>query len=222
MKALLILLITALTGVQAASADTVKYVRDVVYVPLRSGPSIQHRILRSAESGTALTVIGAEPEQGYVQVRTEDGTEGWMEAQYLVDQPVARDRLAAASAALDKLRGQYKELRDQLHSANADQSESSKAISDLKSANAQLSSELERIKTVSSNAMALDRQNRQLHDTANQLGAQVQALTAQNAKLEAEKKSRAFMNGAYAVVMGVVITLLVPRLWPRKRRSDWA
>ena len=31
------------------------------------------------------------------------------------------------------------------------------------------------------------------------------------------------MNGAMAVLLGVIITLVVPRLWPKRRRSSsWA
>jgi SH3 domain protein len=221
-KVLFIIAAVWLAWAPAGYADTVKYVRDVVYVPLRSGPSIQHRILRNAESGTPITLIDAKSEAGYVHVRAADGTEGWMEAQFLMDEPIARDRLAKAEAALESARAQNRQLHQQLQASAADQSGSARAAATLQDTNDKLNAELARIKQVSSSAVTLDRDNRQLRADNAQLHAQMQTALEENARLLAEKKSRAFLNGAFAVALGVVIALLVPRLWPRRRRSEWA
>jgi SH3 domain protein len=48
-------------------------------------------------------------------------------------------------------------------------------------------------------------------------------LQADNQRLLDSTENEAFLNGALAVGLGVLITLLVPRLWPKKRRStSWA
>ena len=60
-------------------------------------------------------------------------------------------------------------------------------------------------------------------EEAQVLSTRVEVLEADNLRMKEGKESEAFRNGALAVLLGVVITLLVPRLWPRRRRtSEWA
>ena len=61
-----------------------------------------------------------------------------------------------------------------------------------------------------------------MEETEN-LRSEVEMLEAENQRLQDKLKSEDFINGALAVLMGVVITLVVPRLWPKRRRSSsWA
>ena len=77
----------------AAVAETM-YISDSLTVPLRSGPSNSHRILhRGLASGTTMEVLERDEEAGFAHIRTERGTEGWLPMQYLVSEPIARDRL---------------------------------------------------------------------------------------------------------------------------------
>ena len=52
------------------------------------------------------------------------------------------------------------------------------------------------------------------------LRSQIEVLEADNQRLQDQLDSEAFMNGAFAVLLGVLITLLVPRLWPKRRKSS--
>jgi SH3 domain protein len=55
------------------------------------------------------------------------------------------------------------------------------------------------------------------------LTADKEMLEAENRRLQAKLENNQFMDGALAVALGVIITLLVPRLWPqRKRNSGWS
>ncbi|TFG65971.1 MAG: TIGR04211 family SH3 domain-containing protein, partial [Nitrospirales bacterium] len=84
-----------------AAVGDVNYISDVLNVPLRSGPSTAHRIIhRGIPSGTQLTILATDEEAGFTQVRTAGGMEGWVTSQYLVREPIARDKLAAAEKRL--------------------------------------------------------------------------------------------------------------------------
>ena len=86
-----------------ALADT-RYISDLLYVPLRSGPSGEHRIIHwGLPSGMALEVLEEDEATKFTRVRTEGGTEGWIPSQYLVDEPVAADRLAQAESEIERL-----------------------------------------------------------------------------------------------------------------------
>ena len=54
------------------------------------------------------------------------------------------------------------------------------------------------------------------------LKSRIEVLQADNQRLQSSAESDAFFNGALAVLLGVIITLLVPRLRPkRKSSSSW-
>ena len=98
-KVLLALLLVL--GPLSAFAATL-YISDELTVPLRRGPSNGHKIINAAlPSGLALEVLGEDTAAGFTQVRTPNGTEGWVPTQYLVNQPVAKDRLAAATKRIE-------------------------------------------------------------------------------------------------------------------------
>ncbi|MDP4918726.1 MAG: hypothetical protein NWR12_13510, partial [Haliea sp.] len=71
--------------------------------------------------------------------------------------------------------------------------------------------------------LELDAENRRLVEDAENLRAQADMLSAENQRLQENLRSSAFLDGALAVLLGVVITLVAPRLWPKRRRNDgWA
>lgn len=220
-KGLRCLLVALLLAAEGVAAQAVHYIRDVVHVPLRTGASNQHRILANLESGTALTVL----EQGagdFVRVRTEGGTVGWLEQQYLVRQPIARVRLAQAEAALEKARADNAELRQQLQALRGARDESKQEAQTLSRASEALQAELDEIKRVSASAVELQQRYQAASAELAALQQQAQALTAENAELQAQHNQRAFIHGALAVGLGCLIVLVTPRLWPRRRRSEWA
>ena len=71
--------------------------------------------------------------------------------------------------------------------------------------------------------MQLDVDNRRLVEEAENLRSQLDMLEAENQRLQDKLDSEDFLNGALAVLLGVIITLVVPRLWPKRRKSSsWA
>ena len=101
---LLLISIFTFSAAPAVTAATA-YISDELTVPLRSGPSNQHRILhRGLPSGTQLETLSVNEEAGFTQIRTTRGTEGWIRTQYLVSEPIAKMRLAAAQRELSQAR----------------------------------------------------------------------------------------------------------------------
>ena len=90
-----LLVLTLGLGAFTVQAKTA-YVTDEFKITLRSGESATHRILRMLPTGEKLNVLSSNPNNGYSKVRTASGAEGFVLTRQLVDQPVARDRLAAA------------------------------------------------------------------------------------------------------------------------------
>jgi SH3 domain protein len=86
-----------------------------------------------------------------------------------------------------------------------------------------VSEELAQLKQISGKAVQLDVDNRRLVVETETLRSEVEMLESETQRLQDKLRSEDFMNGAMAVLLGVIITLVVPRLWPKRRRSSsWA
>jgi SH3 domain protein len=69
----------------------------------------------------------------------------------------------------------------------------------------------------------LDSDNQRLVEESENLRSEVDMLEFENQRLVDKLDSGAFLDGALAVFLGVIITLVVPRLWPKRRKSSsWA
>lgn len=215
----LILLSCCLGFAQAETA----YIDDTLLVPLRSGAGTSYRIIhKGIPSGTALEVIERSAETGYAQVRTPAGLEGYLPSRYLVNQPIARDRLSSALKTLDSTRKQNAELKKQASDLQAE-------LNTLKQNYASTSknleanqSELENIKSISANALNLDRKNRELRESNEQLRNELELLQVENIRLKDRSESNMMLIGGALVLLGIIIALILPMLKPSKKNDSWA
>jgi SH3 domain protein len=192
----------------SASAATM-YVSDQFTVPLRRGPSNSHKILHAGlPSGTALEVISEDAAAGFTQVRTSNGTEGWIETQYLSGQPIARDRLAAADRRVESLETQLKGLRQSDSRAN-----------DLGKQTEKLQAELAEVRRVSATSLANYEENKQLKASNETLQQQVTQLSQRVRQLERNETLRWMLAGGGLVLLGLLIGALIKS---RPKRSSWA
>lgn len=185
------------------------YVSDQFTVPLRRGPSNSHRILHAGlPSGTALEVLGTDDAAGFTQVRTANGTEGWIPTQYLSSQPIARDRLAAADRRVEALEAQVKNLRQSDGRAN-----------DLAKQTDKLQAELTEIRRISATSIANHEENQQLKSSNETLQKQVTQLTERVRQLERNVTLKWLLAGGALVLLGLLIGAWIKS---RPKRSTWA
>ena len=162
-----------------------------------------------------------EEVDGWAHLITARGTEGWMEAQYLVDEPIARIKLNQQQKELatlkkrntelernyNELREESKALRDQLDNSLGD--------------NETVARELAEIRTISSDAIALNQQNEQLVKNNHMLQRENDALKANVDDLQKDKRHESFLYGGLTVFLGAILVILIPKLRGRKRFSEW-
>ncbi|NQY02598.1 MAG: TIGR04211 family SH3 domain-containing protein [Halieaceae bacterium] len=217
-----------LTALMIAATSTlaqdVRYVSDQQFVPLRSGAGSQYRIVhRGIPSGTRLTVTQQSEDGDWAEITTDRGTSGWIRSQYLMTDTPAQVALDSAQQRVQTLADENATLQSQLDALNSEKvdllNQSTSTESDLRS----VSEELTQLKQISGKAVQLDADNRRLVETSETLRASVDMLESENQRLEDKLRSNAFMDGALAVLLGVIIALVVPRLWPKRKRNDgWA
>jgi SH3 domain protein len=216
-KVLLALLLVL--GPVSAFAATM-YISDELTVPLRRGPSNGHRIINAAlPSGLALEVLGEDNAAGFTQVRTPNGIEGWLPTQYLVGQPVAKDRLAAATKRVEALEAQLKSTRENYQDVRGARSEIEGKASDLSKENQKLQTELAEIRRVSATAITQFEENKQLKASNSSLTTQVTQLTDEVQDLKRNVMLRWLLSGGALVLIGLALGAWIKS---RPKRSTWA
>jgi SH3 domain protein len=218
---LLLLPVLALAPPLAAQEE--RYVSDEVFIVLHAGPGANYRWLGKLTPGAQLT-IGSVTEDGeWTEVLTSRGTEGWVQSEYLSSEPPAQVRLPAVSRQLEdaerssaELRAALTRLRDEKSALERDQGE---ARAHLQS----VTEELAQLRQISGSAIETADQNRRLETEVASMRTTIDTLEADNQRLQERVQSSAYLDGALAVLLGVIIALVVPRLRPKRRSSSsWA
>ena len=202
-----------------ASAATV-YISDALTVPLRRGPSNSHRILHAGlPSGTALEVLSEDAAAGFTQVRTANGTEGWVPTQYLSSEPAARDRLAAANRRVESLEQQLKTLRDTYQETRGARTQSEGRVTDLSKQTEKLQAELAEVRRISATSIANYEENKQLKASNEALQKQVTELTSRVRELDRNVVLKWLLTGGALVLLGLMLGAWIKS---RPKRSSWA
>lgn len=219
---LLILLATLSLSAPLRAAEQVGYVSDIFYVPLHSGKSTKHRIVhRGLKTGTKLTILKVDETAGFSQVRTRSGTEGWIQNQYLSNQPIARILLKNEQQRRMELQEKLNALSSDNRSINQAHGEIKQQVQSLSRQNQSLTSELASIKKISSNAINLDINNRELLQKNEMLKIEIAELQAENARLSDKSNKDWFVRGALAVAIGALLAVILPRFKPKPKSSEW-
>lgn len=205
-------------------AQQVRYVTDKSTVPLRSGPNSTYRVIhRGIPSGTRLTVNNVSANGEWTDITTDRGTTGWIRSQYLMDEVPAAAKLDAAVARADKASARMKTMATELEEIKAERDQLRTQLNSTDSELGNISDELTALKKISGKAVQLDIDNRRLVVDTENLRSETEMLEAENQRLQEKLRSEDFLNGALAVLLGVIIALVTPRLVPKRRKDNgWA
>jgi SH3 domain protein len=224
-----VMLLTLLCST-ASLAQDVRYVSGEQRVALRGGPGDDYRIVhRGISPGTRLTVARTSDDGLWADITTDSGVAGWIPTLNLtveVPEPAPNTPAAEppAGTAAGQSEGVISELPDPL--AGAQGSDAAACLTRIDACEEEfngVAQELHQLKQVSGKAEQLDIDNRRLVEEQENLRSELDMLQADNQRLRDKLDSEDFMNGALAVLLGVIIALVAPRLVPRRRKnSGWA
>ncbi|MFT4633364.1 MAG: SH3 domain protein [Candidatus Pseudothioglobus sp.] len=216
------LFICAIVTSTLAAGETV-YIRDDLYVPLRGGQTAEHRILhKGIRSGTPMERLAENPETGYSNVRLEDGMEGWLQTQYIVDQPIARDLLEKATQRLANIEQSYQATETQLAALKIERATLVSQDQNLSTENQVLQSELQRITSLAADVLNIEAQNQQLQEQQTDLDIQIEALLQERRALKDNSDQAWFLRGAGTILVGLLFGFIVARrIYHRHAASGW-
>jgi len=197
------------------------WVTDQFEITLRSGPSTSNAIQRMLASGAEVEVLETDSENGYSRVRTAGGTEGWVLTRYLMNEPAAREQLAALTSQLTNAASRGSSLNTQLSAIRGEYEGATKRIATLERDKSKLESELAEIKKTAANVLAINNQNKDLREQLAAEEIRVATLEQENRELTSQTTRYWFMSGALVLVVGMALGLWLPRIrWQRRSRYD--
>ncbi len=203
--------------------ETERYVSDEVFIVLHAGPGSNYRWLAKLIPGTRLMEKRRSTDGNWAEVETSRGTVGWVQSEYLASEPPAQVRLPAVARQLDDAEDQAAGLRESLRAAQGERDALAEELSATNASLQEVTEELARLRQVSGSAIETAENNRRLVEEVASMRTELDTLEADNLRLQERVQSSAFIDGALAVILGVIITLVVPRLWPKRRTSSsWA
>ena len=219
----LIALVTAVliaTAPQSVAQET-QYISDMVLVPVRSGPGTDYRIVnRGLPSGTALLVYDLSDDGEWTEIETRGGTRGWIPTQYLQKEPPAGLLINDLRLELEQVRGERDRLVSQLNQSSTEVTEADETIVELNTTLESTQAELTEVKRVSAAALDLDLMNQQLVAELESERSEADLLRLENVRLRERIANNQILDGALAVLLGVILAVVAPRLWPKKKRQD--
>ncbi|HSO99872.1 MAG TPA: TIGR04211 family SH3 domain-containing protein [Thioalkalivibrio sp.] len=214
---LLISLLLLSASLHGQTAD----ISDDLNVAIRSGKTFQHRIMRFVPSGTEVEVLQTD-DDGYVLVRTPEGTEGWMERSNLSDQPHARDRLAQTERQLATQRERGTELQQQMESLRGERDEARGQAEETQAELERVATEMETLRVAAARPLELAEENERLRGVLGQTREQAQSLEVQLDQLQHTERREWFMVGAGVAVGSALLGIILTRIQWRRRRDGWS
>ena len=207
---------------QFSFADEV-YIRDMIYVPLRGGESTKHKIIhRGIRSGTPLERLQTNEQTGYTRVRTADGLEGWLQTQYLVDEPIASTQLDEVKSEMRSLDKQHQQTLLSLRETREAKESLTREQENLSDQNARLVEDLATITTLSGNVIAIDEKNKQLSEERDALRQQISDLNELTDALSDDRAQQWFLGGAGVLLIGLLLGFwLGRRIYHKRYNGGW-
>jgi len=205
----------------ASQAEETQYVADSTYIPLRTGQGNQFRIRMNLKTGDKLTVLESSEDTQWIHVSTEGGTDGWVQGQYLTKEAPAKLQLENATQKAAKLEQQLQELKQQNRDLTASNTDLTRNLGTQTQSHNNTEAELQRIKSLSADAVALDSRYRELEQQHAVVVKEKEKLANENRKLSDDQRLDFMVYGAVILICGVLVAIIVPALKPKKRHTEW-
>lgn len=197
------------------------YVSDVLHVPVRTGPTTGHRIIRHIRSGDSVTVLEFNEGDEYAKIKVQDEkeTEGWVIARYLLDEPIAQIKLDRLQRQLDEVKKQQSPLRENVNRLQQELTAAKEQIRRLSGDKEGLGKELAEIQRISSDKIDLHEQNKTLQTELQALQTSLEQLRVENSLLVEDRRNEGIKLGLMAVALGGLAGLILPYMRPRGRKN---
>ncbi len=194
------------------SAKDIRYVSDQLTIPMRSGTTINHKILKFLDSGLPLVVLETSDDETHLLVALADDESktGWVKAELVMKEPSAREQILVVKQKNQDLIGRQAELKKQIAELKIKESK----LGEVQQILAQLRKSAAKPILIAEENVDLKKQLIEVRDRNEQLVAENVFLSDKNIK-------QWFMIGGAVSIGSLLLGLLITRInW--KKNDRWA
>lgn len=202
-----------------AHAQT-RYVTDEFEIMLRTGPSVQNKIVKALKSGTRLEVLRLDAGNGHSQVQTSRGEIGYVLTRFLSQNPSARNRVRYLEEQLEQLKSKPGELQSLLVNSQDENQELIRLNTELTDQLQKATTELSEIQRISGDSVKLAQKAAKLEAEVQQLLLQLDDIRIQNETLKDQSAKRWYVLGSGTVFLGLLLGWILS-IAKRPRRNSW-
>jgi SH3 domain protein len=185
------------------------YVTDQLQVTVRSGPSVENKVIYVVNSGDRVEVL-SDVQDGWVKVRADDDKEGWMIARYLQEE-------MPALLKIKKLDPQNKTLLARMEELTTENQELKNSLGKAQGRVAELESAYAKLEKDASDVLALRNAHKKLQEEYAAHKKRLDNVSTELESLRLGGNLKWFLAGAGVLLAGWLIGLAMGR---RKRRSS--
>lgn len=196
------------------------FVTDDFEVMLRTGPSVQNKIVKPLRSGTGITVLNEDAGNGHSQVQTSGGEIGYILKRFISQQPSARNRVRRLEAQLDQLRSEPDEIRNLLAQSQDENQELIQMNLRLTERVKEFEREIKQIKEISGDTIELAAKNQRLESEVQQLLLQLDDIRIQNEALKDTSENIRNLLGVGILLIGLFLGWILS-ISGRRNRNSW-
>ena len=200
----------------AATAAT-RYVSDELSINMRRGPGTGYRISELLNAGERLNTLSEA--NGWTQVRTSDGTTGYVLTRFLSEQPAARTRIASMQEQTEQFKQENEELKQQLEEVRSGSQELTETKSALQSENEDLKQRLQQLRETSADAVRISNENEKFREELLSMRSENERLRHENAALQSRRDGMKI--GALIMIGGIIVGLVLPLFRRKRKGSSW-
>jgi len=218
-----VLSISLLFSTATLSAKNIQYVSDDLTIPMRTGITTNHKILKFLNSGMALEVVEQTEDGKYaLVVPVEDSAKtGWVETRLLMANKSARDQLVREKKKMQSIKEQRAELKKQLAESQAQNAQLQNTQAQLENKIQSLQNMLSRLRKNASDPIRIADENEQLKQQLADTELKAAELTQENIVLGDQNIKSWFMIGAAVSMGSLIFGIILTRIrW--KKNDRWA
>lgn len=214
--------LVALTTISSSWAETKQYVTDDLTIPMRSGTTTGHKILKFLNSGTPVIIEETTEDGSHARISLANDTEkqGWVETRHLQNQPVARDRIISINRKIESIRGKNSDLKKDLTDLKQQYKELEQEQQQLESNKRDLLATLTRLRKSAAKPIETAEENIRLQKNISDQKQVNEKLLRKVAILSDENIKEWFLIGGGVAIGSLIIGLLITRIsW--KKKDSW-
>ncbi len=198
-----------------------RYITDQTHITMRAGEGTGHKIQRMLPAGEKVELVSSNRKTGYSKVRDNNGKLGFILTRQLMKSPSARNRVAVAEK-------RYTEMKQRMENATQPFLELQQRFRELKaehnklqSTSGNLDTELKEIKSISSDAIRIAEDRKELRKQLASQTWELENLKQENLELKNDQAQYWFMVGAGVIILGIILGMILPRLRTSVRKQPW-